>query len=127
MTVAEKVYSVLSGNAGVIALVPAARIKVPGDWQDLPLPYVVHFPVSANPTHTMSERATLTEWSFYQVSIFAASYSACDAIATAIKAVIGHANVDGVQFAWTGQTTMPFEEDVRVQQIVLNFSIWEGL
>lgn len=127
MTVAEKVYSVLSGDAGVVALVPASRIKVPGDWQDLAAPYIIHFPVAAVPTHTLSERAALTNWPFYQVSIFAASYSAADAIATAVKAAMGHTNSAGVEFSWTGQTTLPFEEDVRIQQIVLNFNIWEGL
>ena len=127
MTVVEATYAALSAAAGVTALVPAARIKPPGDWQDLDLPYIVHFPVAAEPTQLAASRASLTKWPFYQVSIFAASYSAADAIATAIKAAIGRANVGGVEFSWQGQTTMPFEEDVRVQQIVLTFDIWEGL
>jgi hypothetical protein len=127
VTLVEKVLAVLSAAPSVTTLVPAARIKPPGDWQDLALPYIVHFPVGVSPTQLLASRAALTEWPFYQISIFAASYSAADAIAVAIRDLLGNANSDGVQFMWTGQRALPFEEDVRIQQIAMDFQIWEAL
>jgi hypothetical protein len=127
MTLPEKVYAILAAESAITTLVPAARIKVPGDWQELTLPYIVHFPVGVSPTHTLSGRAALTGWPSYQVSVFAASYSAAAAIAEELRDLLGNANFDGVQFIWTGQRTMAFEEDIRVQQVVMEFQVWEAL
>lgn len=125
MTVEEEVYSLLGANVGVTALVPAVKIKVPGDWQNLPRPYIVHFPVAPDPTYTMEGRAALTCWNSYQVSCFADSYSGARAVSQAVvQALSGEHN--GVTFFWRNQRPF-FEEDVRVHQIMLEFEVYEAL
>lgn len=109
-------------------MVPASHIKVPGQWQSLPLPYIIHFPVSAEINHTYDALQPLKGWKFYQISCFADSYSAAKAIAAAVKAVLGHATLtDGTQTFWGGDLMMPYESDIGIQQIASNYEVWESL
>lgn len=126
MLIEEKVYALLSADAGVSAL--TSRIKPPGDWQNLRRPYVVHFPVAPEviPLHDAADqKAALTVWRSYQVSCFGDSYSAARTLATAIVAALSGQH-GGVTFQWTGQTSM-FESDVRVFHVALDFEVWEAL
>lgn len=105
MTIAEKIQELLIGAAAVTALVPAARIRVPGPWQNLARPYVIHFPVSPAPGYTHGGLMGFRQWD-YQVSVFADSYSTGEAAAIAIRdALVGvHALAspvtDGVTIFW---------------------------
>lgn len=128
MTIEENTYALLSAGASVIALVPASRIKPPGNWQNLPLPYIVHFPVAADPLYTHSGRAPLTEWPFYQVSCFGASYSSARAVATAAIATL-NGNQAGVNYKWISLRNIPepISPDAPVIHIALEFAVWEAL
>lgn len=74
MTVETAIYNILRGNSTVTALCPQARIKVPGNWQNLARPYIIHFPVTIDPIRTHDGKAGLNMWDYYQVSVVADTY-----------------------------------------------------
>ena len=74
-------------------LVAAASIKVPGHYQNIALPYVIHFPVSESPNQLHGSLADIRMWT-YQVSIFGSSFEQCADIAAALRSVIGHCVTD---------------------------------
>ncbi len=127
MNVTEKVYAVLAASAGVTALVPASRIKPPGDWQGLTIPYIVHFPVvvTTDQTHN-SGLINLKNW-LYQVSCFGANYKEAKQVSAAVVTALGSYRAGGMTSHYSGERTMPYEGDYRIQQIVLEFDIWESL
>ena len=129
MVVEQKVQEVLVGAAGVTALVPAARIKMPGDWQMLPRPYVVHFPVSSEGTHTHNEGLVdLRDWPTYQVSCFGGSYSEAKAVAVAVREALGdYKGSDGTVMFWRSERFVGYESDVKVHHIAVELEIWEAL
>lgn len=127
MTIEEKVYALLAAAAGVTALVPAARIRPPGNWQNLALPYVVHFPLAPDPTETHEGRQPLTGWT-YQVSCFADLYSHARAVGIAVRDALEGYH-DGVHFRWTDHIHL-FEPDVGtagIHQAVEQFDVFESL
>jgi hypothetical protein len=88
MTIEEAVYSVLSGAAGVTALVPAGRIKPEGVYQGIRRPYIRHFAVSVEPIHTHDQgMVELKNWP-YQVSIFAETPQSLTDVRTAVMAAL---------------------------------------
>lgn len=127
MTIEQHTQSTLTANAALVALVPASRIKVPGEWQNLDAPYVIHFPVSIEPTRTHEGLEPMRFWDYYQVSVFAPTYSAgravCDAVIAALDGWHG-----GVHYAsrsgtfWAGR-----DPDVELEHFVLNFRVAEAL
>jgi len=126
VTVSEKVQAVLAGGA-VTTFVPAARIKVPGDWQNLARPYIVHFPVSPAPTQTHGGRAALIIWEFYQVSIFADTYSTGEEAAIAVRDNLPGVH-DGVHIFWhAGGWYIGKDDDTGVHHFALDFKIAEAL
>ena len=127
MTIDQKVYALLSANAGVLAIVStAARIKPQGDWQSLARPYIVHFPVSPYVQRTHEGRVPLTEW-MYQVSCFAEAYSAARALADAVKTALDGVH-DDVRLFWEDQTPQ-IERDFTpaIHHIALTFRVFEAL
>ncbi len=124
MTIEEQTETLLTGDAGLTALVPTARIKVPGDWQDLPRPYIVHFPVSPEPTYLQESRAALTCWRNYQVSCFADLYSTARTVAAAVVSALSGQH-SGVTFFWRDQRFF-YESDIKVHQVVLDFEVYEA-
>lgn len=121
MTTEEQVYAILSAAAGVTALCPASRIRVPGDWQDLDLPYIIHFPVSVTPIHSQSGLEALAIWDFYQVSCIGATYSKARILARAVVAAL-----DGVHSSLTAfyeSEAVVSDPETRTQQVALNFRI----
>lgn len=124
MTVEEATYAALSAAGAVTALVPASRIKVRGNWQNLAAPYIIHFPVSADPIHTHEGRAALTGWPFYQVSIFATTYSQARAIAQAVVTALGA--VGHPKYFWRSQRALE-DPNVNLQHIAVEFDISESL
>lgn len=131
MTIEEKTQALLAAalpayGSPPVELVPVARIKVPGNWQGLARPYVVHGPVSEAPLHAHDGLVDLDEWPDYQVSVFAETYSEARAIANAVKATL-NGNHDGVEYLFRGMAPMPYEFDVRIQQIVCGFQVFEAL
>lgn len=131
MTVEEKIYQILSASAGVTALVPAGRIKPPGDWQGLEKPYITHFPVDGETTQCSDGQKALRIWGYYQVSIFATDHGRARAIAAAVEAAL-----DGYQDADTNRIAllrppmpMPaeYDTDLKVTHLVMDFFVGGGL
>ena len=117
----------LGAAAGLTALVPVSRIKPPGNQEGLSLPYVVHFPVTVETARLHDTGiANLKKW-LYQVSCFGQSYSAAKAVSAQVVAALGNYRKGGINSYHFAERTMPYEADVRVQQIVLEFEIWDSL
>lgn len=129
MTIEEKIYAVLSADATVTALVPATRIKPPGNWQNLARPYIVQFPVSEGPIRTHTEGLQdLRIWDFYQLDIFGDTYSSAKAVAEALRTALD-GNQNGVDFQYRGQryTGRETDEGIGVEHMIVEFFIAEAL
>lgn len=125
MRIEELVQSVLASNSGVLALVTADNIKSPGEWQNLTLPYITHLAVAPDPTYTMEGRAALTCWNNYQISCFGSPYSSALAVAWAVVDALSGQH-GGATFFWKDRDR-GYEEDVRIQHVVLDFEVYEAL
>lgn len=134
MTVEEKIQALLVADDTLIKLVPAARIKVPGNWQNLTRPYIVHFPAAGfSPLYSHSGLNGTRQWNSYQVSIYADSYGNANsviggrAIADRIRDVLTGVH-DGVHiFVEPGSGSHYREPDTNVHRFVLQFTIFEAL
>lgn len=125
----EQVYTILSGVSAITSLVPAARIKVPGSWQDLARPYIIHFPVSAAPFHVHD--GSLIQpgiWDWYQISVFSNSYSEGRAVCDAIIDNFRGCMTGGVTaFLKHGKFYQGRDSELNVEHFSLNYRIAEGL
>ena len=138
MTVREKIQAVLEAASGVTAFVPTNRIRVPGAWQNLDRPYLIHFAVAADPTYTHSGLAAGRGWE-YQVSVFADSYSTGDAVATAVVNALSGVHGDsplteGMTVFWEPGTWYAGSASSRadgsgppIEHFAIEFRIFEGL
>jgi hypothetical protein len=123
MTATQKIYALLSADAGVTALVPAARIKPAGDWQNLAKPYIVHFPVTAEFTRTYDGPQAL-RFTRHQVSIFADLESTAEGIAEAVvTALDGHYDEDVSLMAAQSSFSAGYDTDLKVAHYVVEFEI----
>jgi len=129
MIIEDQIFATLSANSGLTNLVPAAKIKPPGAWQNLDRPYIVHFAVAPEPIYTHDGRAPLTPWRSYQVSAFADSYSQAVAVANAARGAI-EGQHSGVTCFWKTRRPL-YEQDsegaVRIHQIVDEYEVWEAV
>jgi hypothetical protein len=127
----EQVYTILSAISAVTALVPASRIKVPGDWQNLSRPYIVHFPVSPDPVHVHDDAVIHPGvWDFYQISVFADSYSSGRAVIDALIENFRDNMTGGVTaFLRPGSLYQGSETigETTVHHFALNYRIAEAL
>ena len=138
MTVREKIQAVLEAAGGVTAFVPTNRIRVPGSWQNLARPYIIHFAAAVDPTHTHGGLAQGKGWS-YQVSVFADSYSTGDTIARAVVTALDGVHADsplteGVMCMWEPGTWYVGSEGSGVdgsgppiEHFAVEFQVFEGL
>jgi len=129
MAIEATVYSVLSGAAGLTALVPANRIKPPGDYQALARPYIVYRPITLRPMHTHDAPAVelLLQYPNFQVSIIADNYPSARAVATAVKAAIqgdDNGNHDGVQFFLRNETPLDYDTDRKIIEIAQDYEVF---
>ena len=129
MTIEEKMLAIWTASASAIALVPAARFKPPGNWQDLDRPYIIQYPVAERPIHAHDNEAAviaLRVWEFYQLSVIADSYSSAKAVAEKIRSVFD-GNIDGVQFFYRGQRFVGRDDVTLAEHIAVEFRIAEAL
>lgn len=126
MTVEQKVYSILSTNASLTAVVPSARIKPPGDWQRMAKPYLVHFPVSVRPIETHQGRVGLKHWSSYQVSVVSSSTSNARTVADLVVSALEGLH-DGVQVFWTNLIHLGYDKETNTSEYAIEFDVWEAL
>ena len=129
MTAEEKIFAILSTDAGVLARVPRGRIKPPGDWQSLDMPYIVHFPVAAEPTNCHEGPKALRIFRFYQVSVFAGSHSAARAIADlVVTALDGYSDSDVDRISLVRPpTSTDYDTDRKVSHVSADFQVAGGL
>jgi hypothetical protein len=129
MTVEAKMYAIMSTAAGITALVPAARIKPPGAWQNLTRPYLVHFPVAVDLIHTHYGLAELRMWRFYQIDIFADTYGNAIEIRDAlVLALDGYKDAEVNRIAYQGAGGAgDFDTDLGIQHLALNFEVTGGM
>ncbi len=127
----EQVLTILSAMAAVTSLVPVDRIKVPGDWQNLTRPYIVHFPVSPAPIHVHDDSLIQPGiWDFYQFSVFADTYSQGRAVVAVLIANFRDNMTGGVTaFLRPGSFYQGSEKigDKLIHHFALNYRIAEGL
>jgi hypothetical protein len=126
MTVEEKVQAVLVANSDLIARVATNRIKVPGDWQEMVLPYIIHQPVSGQVTQTHSGAVSaLRQWDFYEVSVYAYKHSEARELADLVVAALDGYRDDDVDLI--GLSSPPnigeFDTDRKVARVTLDFEI----
>ncbi len=125
MTAEEKVFGILRNDRLVTALVPDTRIKVPGDWQGLARPYIIHQPAGAEPTNCYDGPKELRIWRFYQISVYADTYREAREIAAAVEyAMDGYVdeNTDRISLART-PTSLGYDTDLKAMHIALDFEI----
>jgi len=92
MNVEEKAQAVMAAASSITSLVPSSKIRVPGSWQDLTPPYIIHLPITMRPDAQTYARRTadgLRTFDAYQVSVFASTYSSGRAIVNAVLAALG--------------------------------------
>lgn len=130
-----QVQTILVASSAVINLVPAERIKAPGNWQNLARPYVIHFPVSCSVSHTHDGGLMpLRDWDFYQVSVFADSYTSGDKLARAVRTALdglhqlGSPVTDAVKIFYRGGPWyLGKEPDTEVHHFAPQFEVFEAL
>lgn len=130
MTISEKVQALLIGDETITALVPAPRIKPPGNWQNLARPYIIHRPVAEGmPTHTTpGGLQSLRLWEFYQVSIFAATFDSGNVVAEAVRTALDGVHSGGVHVFYRGGSWyVGRDEDADIEHFALDFRIFEAL
>lgn len=131
----QKTYALLSAAAGVTAYVPSTRIKLSReDVQKLALPYITHEAIEVSPLYSHEGIVPLKE-RLYDVSCFtdgltqsSAAYrgkSTAILLAQAVRDALTGQH-DGVTYFWTGQTPV-YDPEVKVNQIVVHFQVFEAL
>jgi hypothetical protein len=123
MSVETDIQDILEAAAAVTALCPASRIRVPGDWQNLTRPYVIHFPVGTAPQRTHAGLQVLCLWDPYQISVFADTYSAGRALADVIRIALDGAHASGVNAQWERMFPAPSDPDTTISHIISEFRV----
>lgn len=128
MTIVEKNLAVWSADATATALVPAARFKVPGNWQGIARPYVIQYPIVERATHAHGATVlqNLRVWEIFQFSIIADSFTSGQAIAEKMRTVF-NGNNGGVQYFYLGQRWVGRDDQVNAEHIAVEFRIAEAL
>lgn len=120
MTIGEDVYSELSGDAGLTALV-GTRIYPQWLPQDTTLPAVTFAQVSENPQNTIGGELALKNHQ-YQFDVFASSYSSAQAVAAALNTAVAGASAFEA-YRLTQQDL--YEPQTEVHRVSVDFSIWQ--
>ena len=112
-------------QAGLVSLLStmAARIKTPGELQDIAYPYIVHFPLGGEPVQTHGKLAAINRQ--YQISIFGTSLKEVTDIAGIIRSAFGNAVVGGVGLFLAYDLGGMYNPEVLAHQWNLTFNILE--
>lgn len=126
MTVDEKVQVILLANVALVAVVPAARIKTPGDWQAMPRPYIIHQPQAGSVIHTHDGGLQpLRIWDFYEVAVYAETHGQARNIGNlVVNALDGYSDSDVQRIALASPPSAgPFDTDRKVARVSIDFEI----
>lgn len=119
MTIADDIYTTLTGDAGVSALV-STRVYPMDMPQNATLPALTYTRVSETPLVNLDgENATRN--SRYQVDCFASTYTGAQALAEAVKAAMVTNSLFGVVRENQNDLYSAEPDRFRVQ---MDFSIW---
>lgn len=127
MTVAEKIFSLWSADATAIALVPAARFKPSGLYQDIDYPWVMFWRITGERYRTIAEGvANALERDTWQFSIHASgpqAYTTADAIRLKLIDVFD-GDKAGFHFRYQGPGPTITSPDKQYLMIPVDFSIF---
>lgn len=127
MRIEDKILLVWAAEPTAIALVPASKFKVPGNYDKLTTPYVIHFPASPERVQQgYGEMQSIRIWEFYQFSVIAGSYSLAAQIADKIRDVFqGYKSAATYHYLgqfWPGR----YEQNLTAGLMVVNYRIVEN-
>lgn len=120
MTIGEDVYSELSGDAGLSALV-STRIYPQWLPQETTLPAVTFTQVSENPQNTIGGELALRNHQ-YQFDIFATSYASAQSVVAALNTAVQSASAFQA-YRLTQQEL--YEPQTEVHRVSVDFSLWQ--
>jgi hypothetical protein len=124
MSIAETIYSVLSANTGLAALV-GTRIYPVSAPQSVVFPYIVYSRISNVPDMVRGEAAPIRNHT-YQVSIFAKSFSETESIGTEVFGSLDYYR-EGTLWMYYDNDVDLYEEDIRVYQRAIDFIVREAV
>ena len=123
MGIEASIYAIQAADGPLTALVPATRIKPPGNWEDLERPYIVHFATGETPTHTFSGLAGFQDWG-YQISVFADSAVEAAAIVATLRNSFGDKHFsNGIVMFWEGARAAVEDPDPNIVHIPVMFRV----
>lgn len=123
MTVEEKIFALWSADATAIALVPDARFKPGGAYQNLAAPYVLHWPIVVTRRRTFAEGAANSiEIGTRQFSIYAASMSTAESIRSKLIDVFD-GNKGGFNFHFQSSRFVDEQPDIPLVHIAVDFLV----
>lgn len=126
MTCDEKVQVILLADAALTAVVPAARIKTPGDWQAMPRPYIIHQPQAGQVIHTHDGGLQpLRIWDFYEVAVYALTHGEARTIGDlVVNALDGYSDSDVQRIALASPPSAgPYDTDRKLARVSIDFEI----
>lgn len=122
-TVFEAIYSIWTADLTAIALVPASRFKVPGNWENLDRPYVIQWPVSEMPTHVHKDVALQAlRRRRIQMSVFADSFSTAEPVIDKLRSVFSGCK-SAIQFKFVSSHWNDEDLVTGVQHYVVEFDV----
>lgn len=123
MSIEAKVQAILIADGSLTALCPADRIRVPGNWQDMTRPWIIHFPVNTEPGRTHDGLDELCIWDPYQISIFGDTYGEAEDVAVAVRTALDGTHSTGVHAHFQNHYRAPSDTQTTVEHIILEFRI----
>lgn len=121
MTVEEKTQALLIAASVVTSLVPAVRIAVRSDQQNITAPYIAHQMTDADPQYVMESLIARARYG-YQVSIFSSSYSGGSTVAAAVVAALTGTH-SGFTYFWRGRS-YSFEADTALHHFADSWEVF---
>jgi hypothetical protein len=118
MNLEEKLFAVLSTDAGVIALV-GTKVYPLEAAQDTVLPYVAYTRVSSNRVYSLGGYSNL-ENPRIQVDCYSSTYSGSKALSVAVISALRSATTFGVEI----DDPQEMREDEDVYRVSVDLSIW---
>lgn len=122
MTVEQKIYSLWSADGAATALVPAARFKPAGLYQNIALPYVVAYPVAEQVRARYVEGVSSLRRRTYQFTVVAADADEALPILAKLRDVFD-GNSDGFDFFHRGERFVDAAADGRYVTYASDFLI----
>lgn len=116
--------------ADQVSSVPDTRIRMRGDWQNMTLPYIVHFQISGGGTNLCHGGVLYARLHpFYQVSVFGESYADCASVRDEILGALhGWSEASpAVQLCKHVSTVSAFDLETKTHHIAMNFEVWEAM